>query len=254
MRHLERRRLSQSERVELCKRGYVVIRDVLSNSQCGLLAERLENLWRHEGALAGVENYFEPQSRRLANLANKDREFLLLAAHPLALSGCSSTISGPFRLSMLNARDVLPGSSRQAFHCDTERRAHARHGYSACTAIWMLDQFTEENGATRIIPGSHLTRSLPETTLEDCQARHSNEVCVAGGIGDLLIMNGHVWHAGGEHRVSSSPTRRRAILVHYLRADCMPDPEQHAQRLVAFSARELTSAERAITQPFRNNP
>jgi ectoine hydroxylase-related dioxygenase (phytanoyl-CoA dioxygenase family) len=120
---------------------------------------------------------------------------------------------------MLNARDALPGfdANPQPLHTDADHggRADAK-GYLACTAIWMLDPFTAANGATRLVPGSHRDTTLPKEAMADVRAAHPRERIVEGGPGDVLVFNGHCWHAGRPNETASS---RRAVLAHYIRGD-----------------------------------
>ena len=119
---------------------------------------------------------------------------------------------------MLNARDALPhGTAVQPLHTDADHGAKAdAQGYLVCTAIWMLDPFTRENGATRLVPGTHRGSTLPKEALADVLAPHPDEIYVTGQPGDVFIFNGHCWHAGGANRTDHT---RRAILAHYARAD-----------------------------------
>jgi ectoine hydroxylase-related dioxygenase (phytanoyl-CoA dioxygenase family) len=115
-------------------------------------------------------------------------------------------------------------------------------GYSAATAIWMLDEFNVANGATAFVPGSHLFGKSPKEVLTDLNASHPDEIVIEGQPGDLLVFNGHCWHAG---RPNETDGHRRAILVHYLRAD-VPRPQNRRQHLDPHHAALLNSKEREL--------
>jgi ectoine hydroxylase-related dioxygenase (phytanoyl-CoA dioxygenase family) len=83
----------------------------------------------------------------------------------------------------------------------------------------MLDPFTRQNGATRLVPGSHRSGRVPKEVLANLYAPHPDEVVVEGQAGDLLFFNGHCWHTGGANHTDNP---RRAILVHYIRSDLAP--------------------------------
>jgi ectoine hydroxylase-related dioxygenase (phytanoyl-CoA dioxygenase family) len=191
---------------------------VLTPQQVAAVIARAEALWADEGAQAGSENYIEPGVRRLANLANKGEEFRRLLVHPAVLEAVRAVLGPRVRISMLNARDALPhGTVVQPLHTDADHGAKAdAQGHLVCTAIWMLDPFTRENGATRLVPGTHRASALPKEVLSDVLAPHPNEVYVTGQPGDVFVSNGHCWHAGGANRTDGA---RRAILAHYARAD-----------------------------------
>src|SRR5262245_34087998 len=72
----------------------------------------------------------------------------------------------------------------------------------------MLDDFTPENGATRVVPGSHrITRPLAKDLAQPL-ARHRDEKVIVGSAGSVLIFNGYLWHSG---RRNDSKGPRRAI-------------------------------------------
>jgi Phytanoyl-CoA dioxygenase (PhyH) len=210
--------MTESEQVKLEQDGYLLLAKMLAPSQLDALRRRLEELWEQEGDEAGQENYVEVGARRLANLANKDEMFRALMCDPRVLDAVQAAIGPDIRLNMLNARDALPHSQGgQPLHADTDHggKPDAR-GYYVCTAIWMIDDFTRANGATRLVPGSHRTGKVPKEVMPDPFAAHPDEIVVEGKAGDAFIFNGHVWHAGREN---ATDERRRAILVHYVRSD-----------------------------------
>jgi ectoine hydroxylase-related dioxygenase (phytanoyl-CoA dioxygenase family) len=126
---------------------------------------------------------------------------------------------------------------------DSDKGRHRdEKGYSAATAIWMLDPFTVGNGATAFVPGSHLLGKSPKQVLADLNASHQDEIIVEGRAGDVLVFNGHCWHAG---RPNLTDRHRRALLVHYLRAD-VPRPKNRRQHLDAESAAGLSAREREL--------
>ncbi len=75
------------------------------------------------------------------------------------------------------------------------------------TALWMIDEFTQENGATRVVPGTHLLTSVIEREMAQPSSTHPRERIMMGTAGSVLILNGHTWHSG---RKNESATARRA--------------------------------------------
>ena len=120
-----------------------------------LIGERVGQLCAEEGETAGAEFKQEPHARRLANLANKGEVFERVMLMPRVLE-CMEHVLGPeLKLSSLNVRSAEPlGDCAQPWHADSGAIADER-GYWVCNSVWMLDDFTPENGATRMIPGSH---------------------------------------------------------------------------------------------------
>jgi ectoine hydroxylase-related dioxygenase (phytanoyl-CoA dioxygenase family) len=210
--------MNDEQREQLDQQGYLLLPGVLSPAQVAEVVAQAEAVWAEEGAQAGSENYLEPGVRRLANLANKGEAFRRLMVHPAVLEVVHCVLGPRVRINMLNARDALPhGTVVQPLHTDADHGAKAdAQGYLVCTAIWMLDPFTRENGATRLVPGTHRSTALPKEVLADVLARHPDEIYVTGQPGDVFIFNGHGWHAGGANHTDRA---RRAILAHYARAD-----------------------------------
>jgi ectoine hydroxylase-related dioxygenase (phytanoyl-CoA dioxygenase family) len=234
----------EQQRKQLNEQGYLIFRSVLSPAEIESILGRLEELWRIEGDQAGEENYIEPGVRRLANLANKGEIFRGLYAHPRVLDAVEAVMGPEARAAMVNARDVPPHTGvRMPFHMDSDKgRVRDEKGYSAATAIWMLDEFTSANGATAFVPGSHLLGKSPKEVLTDLNASHPEEIVIEGQPGDVLVFNGHCWHAG---RPNETGNHRRAVLIHYLRAD-VPRPENRRQHLDAQHMALLSPREREL--------
>jgi len=236
--------MNERQRKQLDEQGYLIFKSLLSRMQVETILTRLEELWSVEGERAGQENYIELGVRRLANLANKGEMFRSLYAHPQVLEIVEMLMGPDMRASMVNARDVLPHTGvRMPFHMDSDKgRVRDETGYSAATAIWMLDEFTVANGATAFVPGSHLLGKSPKEVLTDLNASHPNEIVIEGQPGDALVFNGHCWHAG---RPNETEGHRRAVLIHYLRAD-VPRPENRRQHLEQAQATALAPRDRVL--------
>ncbi|HLF89096.1 MAG TPA: phytanoyl-CoA dioxygenase family protein [Anaerolineales bacterium] len=236
--------MNTEQRRNLEDQGYILFQSLLPPNQVTTLVSSLEELWAVEGEQAGAENYIEPGVRRLANLANKGDEFRGLYAHPQVLEVVETVMGPEIRVSMVNARDVPPHIGvRMPFHMDSDGGRHRdEKGYSAATAIWMLDEFTVENGATAFVPGSHLLGKSPRQALTHLNAPHPDEIIITGQPGDVLVFNGHCWHAGRPNLTSG---HRRALLVHYLRAD-VPRPANRRQNLDPENVAVLSPRERQL--------
>ena len=236
--------MNEQQHKQLDEQGYLIFKNLLPVEKIGMILARLEELWEAEGDHAGEENYIEAGVRRLANLANKGEIFRELYAHPQILEVVEAIMGPAMRASMVNARDVPPHTgARMPFHMDSDKgRVRDEKGYSAATAIWLLDKFTVANGATAFVPGSHLLGKSPRKVLNDLNASHPDEIVIEGQPGDVLVFNGHCWHAG---RPNETDGHRRAILIHYLRAD-VPRPENRRQHLDADRAAILSSKDREL--------
>jgi ectoine hydroxylase-related dioxygenase (phytanoyl-CoA dioxygenase family) len=129
-----------------------------------------------------------------------------------------------FKLSSFNARSANPYSSEpQPLHCDAGALPDEQ-GFWVCNTIWLLDEFTLENGATRVIPGSQNWRKLPQEVLTDTGAAHPEEKLLLAPAGSVVVMNTHAWHGGTANRTAQ---HRRALHAFYCRFD---KPQQQYQK------------------------
>ena len=110
-------------------------------------------------------------------------------------------VLGPrFKLSSLNVRSADPYSDWvQPLHIDGGGLPD-ENGYYVCNSIWILDDFTVDNGATRLIPGSHRWNQKPSEVLADLTAPHPQEILITGSAGTVVVMNSHLWHGGTANR------------------------------------------------------
>lgn len=216
--------ITRREQQQLDEQGYLVLPGLMEPELLGALRRRAEELFTEEGAQAGAEFKQEPNTRRLANLVNKGHIFEATIERPEVLA-CVEHVLGPaFKLSSLNIRSANPHSNcSQPLHADAGAVADAL-GYWVCNSVWMLDDFTSQNGALRIIPGSHRWGKLPEPALDDLGAPHPGEQLLMGEAGTVVVMNAHMWH-GATANGTGSP--RRAMHAFYTRSD---KPQQQYQK------------------------
>src|SRR6185312_2804015 len=216
--------MTSPEKSQLDEQGFVVFPRFLNGDTLQALRQRVEELFAAEGENAGSEFRQEPHARRLANLVDKGAIFQKVFASPPVLDTVAYVLGSHFKLSSLNARSADPFSSEaQQLHCDAGSLPDDR-GYCVCNTIWLLDDFTPENGATRIVPGSHKWAKLPQNALTDPSAPHPDEILVLAPAGSVVVMNTHAWHGGTANR---TPTPRRALHSFYCRCD---QPQQQYQK------------------------
>ena len=213
--------LTDAERRALDEDGYLVLPGLMPSALLTELRRRIDELFDQEGEQSGSEFKQEPGARRLANLVNKGRVFEEVIVTDRVLEAVEAVLGPRFKLSSLNARSTNPHSDAdQPLHADSGAIADEQ-GYSVCNSVWLLDDFTPENGATRMVPGSHRWRRLPEP---DFYAPHPAQQLVLGKAGDVVVMNAHMWHGG---TANHTPARRRAMHVYYTRWD---QPQQQYQK------------------------
>jgi len=97
-------------------------------------------------------------------------------------------VLGDFKLSSLNFRAALPGHGRQPLHADYGGPVPPGE-YQVCNSIWLLDDFTADNGATRVVPGSHRFARRAREALADPAAPHPDEVRLIAPAGTVVVFN-----------------------------------------------------------------
>jgi ectoine hydroxylase-related dioxygenase (phytanoyl-CoA dioxygenase family) len=215
--------LMQAERDTLDRDGFLPLPGILTEWQIGAFRARLDELLAAEGDDAGKEVHQEAGTDRLSDLVNKGAIFEVCFTHPRVLAAIAHVLGDEFKLSSLNARSALPGQGLQALHADW--RGPVQPGdFFVCNSIWLLDDFTETNGATRIVPGTHRSGQSPADVMHDPRATHPEEIKLLAPAGTVVIFNSHTWH-GGTLNTTSQP--RRALHSYFCRRD---QPQQLDQR------------------------
>jgi ectoine hydroxylase-related dioxygenase (phytanoyl-CoA dioxygenase family) len=216
--------LGATERARLERDGYLVLDGIVDRAQVDALQHRILTLFDELGERAGFEFRQEPNTDRLANLVDYDEIFRWAVSVPTVLAAVAHVLGPDFKLSSLNARSARPHTDwTQPLHCDTGALPDER-GNTVCNVLWMLDDFTTENGATRFVPGTHRSGRLPQDVLADASAPHPEEQLLTGPRGAIVVMNAHLWHGGTANR-SDAP--RLALHSFYCRRD---QPQQQYQK------------------------
>jgi len=216
--------LTPQQRRALDEEGYLVLEGFCAPAFRDELRAHLEALFTAEGDRAGAEFKQEAGSRRLANLVDKGEVFWR-AISDSRLLACVHHVLGPeIKLSSLNARSVNPHWAQpQPLHADMGALPDER-GPWVCNSVWMLNDFTPENGALRVVPGSHRRGRLPQAALADPLAPHPEEVLLTGSAGTVAVVNSHLWHGGTANRTEAP---RLALHGFFCRRD---KPQQQYQR------------------------
>ena len=204
--------LDPDTRDRLDREGYATLPGVLSAGQVTAIRVRLAELLAAEGDQAGVEVHQEAGADRLADLINKGPMFDVCFTDPGVLA-CIAHVLGDFKLSSLNFRAALPGHGHQPLHADFGGPVPAG-GYQVCNSIWLLDDFTADNGATRVVPGSHRFGRPAREALSDPAAPHPDEVQLIAPAGTVVVFNSHLWHGGTLNRTGRP---RRALHSYFTR-------------------------------------
>jgi ectoine hydroxylase-related dioxygenase (phytanoyl-CoA dioxygenase family) len=233
--------LSSDEIKQLNEQGYLPLYNILSQDQIIRFRNRLDEITLVEGELAGTEVHQEAGTNRLSNLIDKDPMFDICYTHPRVLAAMNHVLSSDFKISSLNSRASLPGEGLQALHADWGEAVDAGN-YQVCNSIWLLVDFTANNGATRVVPGTHRSGQHPATALDDPKAPHPDEIQLIAPAGTVVIFNSHLWHGG---TVNHSDAPRYALHSYFCRRDQPQQLDQKAHLSEKTIAR-LNDAQRYI--------
>lgn len=204
--------LDENTKHRLETEGFAPLPGVLSAAQLDAFRARIAELHLAEAERAGLEQHQEEGTDRLADLVNKDPMFDLCFTDPRVLAAVSHVLA-EFKLSSLSSRAALPGQGHQPLHADWPG-VPSQGDFEVCNSLWLLDDFTAENGATRVVPGTHLSPVSARDALADPTLAHPREVLVLEPAGTVVVFNSHLWH-GGTKNLTDQP--RRALHGYFTR-------------------------------------
>jgi len=223
--------LTIKEKSSLHEDGYLNLGQLLSPSDLKAIQDRIAELMEEEGEQAGAELAESPHIRhpkeegadRLADLVNKGDVFDIFYTHPKVLAAVAQVVGEEFKLSSLNYRSAKPGKGLQKLHVDWHEAVRP-NDFKVCNSIWLLDNFSKENGATRLVPKTHLKGKMPQEVLADPWKTHPDEIILEAPAGSVFIFNSHLWHGG---TTNTTDKARRAVHSYFCRRD---QPQQINQK------------------------
>ena len=187
--------------------GYTIVEDAIDPDLVDGIVEALARLEQELGA-GPADNLFEGTSTtRVYNLLAHGPVFEQIPVYPAILPITEGVLDPGLLVSSLSSIAIGPGETPQPIHADDQVIPLPKpHPATVCNPMWALTDFTEANGATRIIPGSHKAASSPDlvTAYDSIPAEMSK--------GSVLIWHGSLWHGGGANTTS---TRRVGIAMNY---------------------------------------
>ena len=195
---------------EYLNNGFFVINNFLNDYLVAQIKDIVVKLEEEEVKIN--KNYiYSDKVHRVWNLINKNTIFQDVITNETLLKIMDKifdrkTHHQKFFLSSFQSTCVQPGAIAQALHIDTPVPDPLPLWEIKANSIWLLDDFTELNGATEVIPGSHKFGRRPvNNNIED----HRGLQKIIAPSGSLIIFSGYLWHRAG-HNVSNH--NRRALL------------------------------------------
>ena len=184
--------------------GCVVVERYLDEATVAALAAELAPY--REQTPEGRNDFEGFSTRRIYALFAKVRGFDDLAIDPLVLGALDGVLGPHYQLSGPVGIDIGPGESPQGLHRDDVVYPLAwPHQQVVLNTMWALDDFTDENGATVIVPGSHRTAPDERPPL-------AAVITATMPAGSVMFYVGTVWHGGGANRTDR---RRLGVILEY---------------------------------------
>lgn len=197
--------------------GYVIFEEVLATEDVARVRAALAPYLERD--ISGRNDFEGLRTNRIYGMLAKSEVFADLIAHPLALAFAETELGSSCLLSACLAINLHPGETTQPWHRDDSHinipMPHPAYGVST---FWSIDDTTEDNGATELIPRSHtwatekiegglsgadFARRDMRDIDHDPGAR-ADAVKAVMPAGSLMVAKGTLWHRGGANRSSAT--------------------------------------------------
>jgi ectoine hydroxylase-related dioxygenase (phytanoyl-CoA dioxygenase family) len=187
--------------------GYTIVSDAIDVALLDALQADLARI-EHDERVAAGDNVFEGfRTVRIYNLLARGKVYESIPVHDSVLPIVEQVLDSGCLVSSLSSIAIDPGEVAQPIHADDQLIPLPRpHVPIVCNTMWAVTDFTAQNGATRLVPGSHARDRAPDfgEPLETIAAEMRR--------GSVLVYNGSLWHGGG---ANGSTARRIGIAMNY---------------------------------------
>ncbi|MBF2754179.1 MAG: phytanoyl-CoA dioxygenase family protein [Gammaproteobacteria bacterium AqS3] len=172
--------------------GAVILRDVLSEAQVRQVEAELSPYW--DATPPGMDDFQGTATTRTGALLARSEMCRQMTLHPAFIGACDALLlpyCQRYQVHLTQAIKIGPGETNQALHKDKWAWHQVMHGIEPMlSCMWAITDFTEDNGATRVAPGS---MDWPS----DRRAEPDELTCAAMSRGSMLLFSGSVLHSGG---------------------------------------------------------
>ncbi len=187
--------------------GYVVLESLISPQEVARLKAALLEVEERHGFGYAKTSFEGFKTVRINNLLAYHEAFWSVPLQPDVLALAEALLDRELLLSSLCSLTLGPGQSAQPLHEDTQQLSLPRpRPPLALNAMWALSDFTEENGATRLVPGSHKLDHAP------VYGAQVDTIAATMPAGSVMLFDSSLWHMGGANTTSE---RRYALSCYY---------------------------------------
>ncbi|HUO05799.1 MAG TPA: phytanoyl-CoA dioxygenase family protein [Candidatus Binataceae bacterium] len=177
--------------------GYTIVEDAIEPELLEFIANELARIERERNIKPARNNFEGFKTTHVYNLLVYGKAFEAIPVHPKILPIVEGVLGDGLLISTLSSISIGPGEAAQAIHADDILIPLDKpHRAIVCNTMWALTDFTDENGATRIIPGTHKSDRNPE------YGKQYDTIPAVMKRGSVLVWNGSLWHGGGANRTT----------------------------------------------------
>jgi ectoine hydroxylase-related dioxygenase (phytanoyl-CoA dioxygenase family) len=196
---------------EIARDGYTIVPDVLGADMRSAALAALARI-ESEEQIEPARNAFEGhRTWRIYNLLARGELWQRFAIDPRVLPIVEGVLDEGCLVSSLSSIAIGAGESAQMLHADDQVIGLPKpHPALVCNTMWALTDFTASNGATRVVPGSHLADRSP-VPAGDPEAE-AGALPAQMRAGSVLVWHGCLWHGGGANQTDE---RRVGIAMNY---------------------------------------
>jgi ectoine hydroxylase-related dioxygenase (phytanoyl-CoA dioxygenase family) len=192
---------------EIAEQGYTIVPNAIDPDLIDALNASLDRLERFFDVKPAPNDFEGFNTLRVYNLLAFDDVWQQVPTHDAVLPIVEGVLDPGCLISSLSSINIGPGEKAQPIHADDQLIPIPKpHPPTVCNSMWALTDFTEANGATRIIPGTHLADHSPD------YGKHYDSIPAEMEKGSVLIWHGSLWHGGGANQTD---TRRIGIAMNY---------------------------------------
>jgi ectoine hydroxylase-related dioxygenase (phytanoyl-CoA dioxygenase family) len=208
--------ITDADLSSLDEQGYLVVKDAIPLELCDHLYQRLSAIAEFEStSKKGGYFYGSGSMQRVYQLLGKDEIFRNLLLHPICDQVMSHMFYRPtyhdkYYLTSFHGNILQPGAEPQIWHVDANVPDPLPTWIIRANSNFVIQDYTEENGATEIIPGSHKLLRKPNKAEAESHKFERLQMCAPKG--SLVFWHGHLWHRSGSNYSSGN---RAALLATY---------------------------------------
>lgn len=214
--------------------GYTIVPQLMNAGLVATLKQRVHAVWDDVSASQYSGRPERDKKDKLVyNLQSRDKMFIDILGDAFVERICMAKLNDAYyRLIpagtpnyILNYYNARSSGEKLDLHIDSHIPNPGNHA-SAMQVVYLLDDMTESNGCTVVVPGSHRSGEYTDRAL-------ANVVSVRAGAGDLVIWDSRLWHGTHENKAGTSRWALVATLTRWWMKQAMDIPRSMPQEMYA---------------------